>query len=72
MSAAVNIAVSEVKVAVYCANAGISISTIETLPAGGCRLVCATGEGTEQVRLYFQDHVIEEPVERFPRFHRQW
>lgn len=72
MSAAINLAVSEAKIAVHCAIAGISISAIETLPAGGCRLVCLRIDGAEQIRLHFQDHVIEGPVQRFSPFRSPW
>lgn len=66
MSRAVNIALTEARVAMECTNAGISISSMEPLPAGGCHIVCVTSEGADEVRLRFQDHVIAGPVKRFP------
>jgi hypothetical protein len=66
VSRAINLALTEAQVASECAKAGISISAMEPLPAGGCHVVCVTGDGADEVRLRFQNHLIAGPVKRFP------
>jgi hypothetical protein len=58
MSRNINLRLSEADVRTHCVAAGISISTIEPLPAGGTHLVCVTGEGADEIRLRFQNHRI--------------
>lgn len=72
MSRVVNLTIAEAQVAAHCANAGIALRAIETLPSGGCPLVCATSEGAGEVRLRFQDHMIEGDVRRFPFYRKPW
>lgn len=69
MSRAINLRLSEAEVRAHCVAAGVSISAIEPLPAGGTHLVCVTGEDADKVRLRFHDHLIPGVVRRFP-FHR--
>jgi hypothetical protein len=66
MSRAMNLRLSEADVRSHCIAAGISISAIEPLPAGGTHLVCVTGEGADEIRLRFRDHVIPGVVRRLP------
>lgn len=58
MSRTVNLAMAEAAVAKHCHDKGISISVIETLPEGGVRLVCSSGEGAEKVRTKLRRHII--------------
>lgn len=66
MTRAMNLRLSEAEVRAHCAAAGISISAIEPLPAGGTHLVCVTGEGADAIRLRLRDHVIAGVVRRIP------
>jgi hypothetical protein len=66
MSRSMNLRLSEADVRAHCVAAGISISTIEPLPAGGTHLVCVTGEGADEIRLRFQNHLIPDVVRQFP------
>lgn len=69
MSRAMNISLPEAQVAAMCEKAGVRISDIETLPAGGTHLVCVTSEGAEEMRHQSKGHLIEGPVKRFPFYH---
>jgi len=69
MSRAINLSLPPANVLQRCAESGISISAIEPLPSGGTHLVCATGEGAEEMRLRLANNLINGPVRRFP-FHR--
>lgn len=60
-----NVALSEAKVTAACKKAEVSISAIETLPAGGTHLVTTTGEGAETMRDLLANHLIEGRVRRF-------
>lgn len=66
MSRAINLSLPEAEVRAQCAGAGVSISAIEPLPAGGTHLVCKTSEGADEIRLRFADQLIEGVVRRFP------
>ena len=57
MSRAINVKLSVEDVIRKCENAGVSISTVETLPSGDTRLVCTTGDGAEEMRSLFGKHV---------------
>lgn len=60
-----NIRLEEAEVVAICASAGVSISAIEPLPAGGTCLVCTTSDGAEEMRMRLQDHLIAGKVRRF-------
>lgn len=66
MSRAINLRLPEADVRAQCAQGGVSISAIEPLPSGGTHLVCTTGEGADEIRLRFRDHIIAGAVRRFP------
>ena len=65
MSRAMNLALAEAVVRQRCGDSGVSISAIESLPAGGTRLVCTTGDGADEIRLRLKDHLIPGPVRQF-------
>ncbi len=65
MSRAMNLKLAEADVIAQCAKAGVAISAIETLPAGGTHLVLVTPEGAETMRGVFAKHMIEGRVRRF-------
>lgn len=69
MSRAMNLTLAEAAVTQHCLTAKVSISAIETLPAGGTHLVCTTGEGAETMRAKLKKHLIEGPVRRFAFYH---
>lgn len=66
MSRAMNLNLPEANVRDRCNECGVSISSIEPLPAGGTHLVCTRGEGADEMRLRFAEHLIEGAVRRFP------
>lgn len=66
MSRALNLSLSEAEVRAHCATTGVSISAIEPLPSGGTHLVCMTGDGADEIRLRFHNHLIPGVVRRFP------
>ena len=66
MSRAINLALAEADVKARCAESGVSISAIEPLQSGGTHLVCTTSAGADEIRLRFQDHIIQGTVRRFP------
>jgi len=65
MSRAMNLKMPQAEVTALCASAKVVISAIETLPSGGTHLVCATGEGAEEMRKRFKKVLIEGRVKRF-------
>lgn len=64
-----NVTLAEADVKDLCHKAGVAISAIEPLPAGGTRLICTTGPGAEEMRLRLGDHLIDGAVTRH-RFYR--
>lgn len=71
MSRALNIEMPEQQVLASCREAGVSVSASEPLPEGGTHLVCTTGEGADEMRLRFQDHIIKGVVRRLPFYSRR-
>lgn len=69
MSRAMNLKLAEADVVARCAKAGVAISAIETLPAGGTHLVTVNGDGAETMRKLFAKNLIEGPVKRFAFMH---
>ena len=49
-----------------CAKAKIAISTLETLPAGGTRLVCLTSADADEARTAFGKSVMAGRQQRSP------
>lgn len=68
MSRALNLSLPEEQVVATCLKHGVSISAIEPLQSGGTHLVCTTSEGAEEIRLEFENHIIDGVVKRFPFF----
>lgn len=66
-----NVTLAEADVRALCDKAGVAISAIETLPAGGTRLVCSLPEGAEAMRGKMAKHLIEGDVKRY-RFYRTY
>ena len=64
MSRAINLALTEAQVVHHCREKGIGISSLESLPDGGVRLVCMGGYGAAQVRLKLKSHIMEGEVRR--------
>lgn len=64
MSRAININMSERAVLDKCQSESIGVSAIETLPRGGVRLVCMSGEGAETIRRLLKGKLIEGEVTR--------
>ena len=65
MSRAINLTLPQAEVEAACLKAGVSISSIETLPSGGTHLVCTNGVGAEEMRTKFQHQTILGRVKRF-------
>lgn len=66
MSRAINLKLTETEVTEFCAKAGVAISAIEELPAGGTHVVLVTSEGAEEVRIKFKKHIVLGRVKRYP------
>ena len=64
MSRAFNLKMTEGQVVRHCRENEIGISTLETLPSGGVRLVCMSSYGAAQVRLKLKSYIIEGEVRR--------
>ncbi|MGH6786323.1 MAG: hypothetical protein ACREBO_05790 [Novosphingobium sp.] len=60
-----NVSLPEAQVEEQCRKAGVSISAIETLPAGGTHVVCRTSDGAETMRVQFKKSMIEGRVRRY-------
>ena len=69
MSRAMNLTLAEGEVVARCNKAGVAISAIEALPAGGTHLVTVTGDGAETMRGVFAKSLIDGPVKRFAFMH---
>jgi hypothetical protein len=61
-----NTKMAEADVTALCRKAGVEISAIEALPAGGTHLVCATSAGSDIMREKLRTHLIEGTVKRYP------
>jgi hypothetical protein len=66
MSRAMNLDVAETSVVSTCEKLGIRISTIESLPQKGTRVVCSTSVGAHELRKAFAKQIIEGRVQRNP------
>jgi hypothetical protein len=64
MSRAMNLAMSERDVLDRCQTAGVGVSALELLPAGGVRLVCMSGAGADRVRHLLAKKLIKGEVVR--------
>ncbi|HWU93922.1 MAG TPA: hypothetical protein VN106_11825 [Sphingomicrobium sp.] len=59
---------SESEAMAGCRTAKVGVSAIETLPAGGIRLVCNSVDGADLIRRKFKSKIIK--VEQQRRLHR--
>jgi len=66
MSRAINLNLTEDTITTFCRKAGVAISAIEELPAGGTHVVCVTIEGADEVRAKFKKYIVLGRVKRFP------
>ena len=64
MSRELYVTLDEREVISRCLAENVAISAIEKLPAGGVRLVCASGYGAAHMTRKFKAHLITEPVVR--------
>ena len=64
MSRVLFVTLGESDVLARCAKEGIGISAIESLPAGGTRLVCMSAHGAATMQRKFKPHLINGPVDR--------
>jgi hypothetical protein len=64
MSRAINLAMAEADVVARCAKENVGISAIETIPAGGTRLVCMSGADAERLRSKLKPHLIKGEIVR--------
>ena len=64
-----NVTLTEAEVTAHCAKAGVAISAIEALPAGGTHVVTVTGDGAATMRRVLVKHLIEGRVKRFAFMH---
>ena len=64
MSRELFVSLDESEVVSKCQSEDVTISAIEKLPAGGVRLVCASGHGAALMARKFKAHLITEPVVR--------
>lgn len=64
MSRVLFLSMDEGDVVARCRSEAIGISTLETLPAGGTRLVCMSVNGAEVMRAKLKSKLIKGTVER--------
>ncbi len=69
MSRAVVLSAKEDEVSALCAKLGLSVSTLEALPDGGCRVVLVTLREADVVRLKMKGRLVTVPVARSGQFH---
>jgi hypothetical protein len=64
MSRVVHLNLEEGVVVIRCMSEKVGVSAIETLPSGGVRLVCNSGEGAALIRRKLKRYVIAGEVTR--------
>ena len=47
---------------------GVSVRTIEPLPEGEIHVLCATGDGADEIRLTLASHIITRSAGRLPLY----
>ncbi len=67
MSREINLKMTTREVEDKLGTAGIGVSAIEALPAGGTRLVCMSSDGAERVRKLLKSKLIAGEVKRAKR-----
>jgi hypothetical protein len=64
MSRAIFLSLDEGVVVIRCLSEKVGISTIESLPGGGTRLVCNSSEGAATIRRKLKSYVLKDDVTR--------
>jgi hypothetical protein len=64
VSRVVNLTLDEGVVVIRCMSEKVGVSAIESLPGGGVRLVCKSGEGAELIRRKLKRYVLDDDVKR--------
>jgi hypothetical protein len=64
MSRVVQLSLDEGVVVIRCLSEKVGVSAIESLPGGGVRLVCMSGDGAAKIRKKLKAYVIDGEVER--------
>ena len=64
MSRVVNLNLDEGVVVIRCMSEKVGVSAIESLPSGGVRLVCMSGEGAAKIRKKLKAYLIDGEIER--------
>ncbi|GAA3888777.1 hypothetical protein GCM10022276_04870 [Sphingomonas limnosediminicola] len=64
MSRAIYLSLDEGVVVIRCLSEAVSISTIESLPGGGVRVVCASSEGAERIRRKLHEYILDDDATR--------
>lgn len=64
MSRVVHLSLDEGVVVIRCLSEKVGISAIESLPGGGVRLVCMSGDGAALIRRKLKTYVIAGDVQR--------
>ena len=66
MNRVVNLTLDKGAVVIRCLSEKVGVSTVESLPGGGVRLVCMSGEGAELIRRKLKRHLIKDEIRRQP------
>ncbi|WP_068072877.1 hypothetical protein [Novosphingobium lentum] len=66
LSRAINLDATEKGIRDACTKHGVKISTFESLPEGGTRVVLLTGEGAAVIRGLFANKILSDRVRRIP------
>lgn len=64
MSRVILVSLGQSEVLGRCEKEKIGVSAIESLPAGGVRLVCMSSDGAAHMTRKFKAHLISDPVIR--------
>jgi hypothetical protein len=64
MSRVVHLSLDEGVVTIRCMSEKVGVSAIESLPAGGVRLVCMSNDGAETIRRKLKRYLIGGEVKR--------
>jgi hypothetical protein len=64
MTRVIHVRLDEGEVVTRCLAAKVGISAIETLPSGGTRLICMSGDGAAVMRKKLKSELIVGPVVR--------
>ena len=59
-----NLALKESTVRRHCKTNDVEVSVLETLPGGGVRLVCSSGDGAARLREVLKNNLMDANAER--------